>query len=326
VTVSEGQPTLSVDPEASLRAELLGTIAGAQFDIDNAIAELARSGADASALTNQRQSLQQLQKQVGSASLSVLAGLSAEIAGAVATTQALAEQGRAIATSAGQAAAEALATASANSRAQVTSIMRDIHRFDAYLHFASAEDEAAYRKHEAERLAYINAQHAKGTAEGNLNAAGATVAQLADAEAHGAGNSPEFKQRRRELVESTIALRNQMRANGQPTEEFDQRLEADLRRIAEAKGHSDQIAAPALETQNNKLRKPELGNPPRPQVNSEKADPISPLPINNPDELSDVMAALRSAGVQPTPSSVAASTARCVPVSQRTDVECAVRI
>ena len=64
--------------------------------------------------------------------------------------------------------------------------------------------------------------------------AGATVAQLADAEAHGAGNSPEFKQRRRELVESTIALRNQMHADGQSTDEFDQRLEADLRRIAEA--------------------------------------------------------------------------------------------
>ena len=325
MTVSEGQPTLSVDPEASLRAELLGTIAGAQFDIDNAIAELARSGTDTSALTNQRQSLQQLQKQVGSASFTTLAGLRAEIAGAVAITQTLAEQGRTIATVAGHAAAEALATASANSRAQVTSIMRDMHRFDAYLHFASAEDEAAYRKHEAERLAYINAQHAKGTAEGNLNAAGATVAQLADAEAHGAGNSPEFKQRQRELVESTIALRNKMHANGQSTEEFDQRLEADLRRIAEVRGHSDHIAAPTSETQKNTLGKPELGNPAKPQVNSENADPISPSPIGESDELSDVMAALRDAGVQPTPSSVTANTARCVPVSQRTGVECAVR-
>jgi len=304
---------------------LLGTIAGAQFDIDNAIAELAGSGADVSALTNQRQSLQQLQKQVGTASLTKLAGLRAEIAGAVAMTQTLAEQGRAIATTAGQAAAEALATASANSRAQVTSIMRDMHRFDAYLDFASTEDEAAYRKHEAERLAYINAQHAKGTAEGNLNAAGATVAQLADAEAHGAGNSPEFKQRRRELVESTIALRNQMQAKGQSTREFDQRLEADLRRIAEAKGHSDPIAVTASETQNRTLRKPELSNPPKPQVNSENANQTSPLSIGESDELSEVMAALRSAGVQPTPSSVTASTARCVPTSQRAGVECAVR-
>jgi hypothetical protein len=326
MTVSEGQPTLSVDPEASLRAELLSTIAGAQFDIDNAIAELARSGADASALVNQRQSLQQLQKQVGSASFATLAGLRAEIAGAVATTQTLTEQGRANATTAGQAAAEALATASANSRAQVTSIMRDMHRFDPYLHFASAEDEAAYRKREAERLAYIDAQHAKGTAEGNLNAAGATVAQLADAETHGAGNSPEFKQRKRELVESTIALRNQMHANGQSTEEFDQRLEADLRRIAQAKGHFDHAAPRTANAQvSNPNNASESVVRPSSVSNEITANPNSPAPISESEELSDVMAALRSAGVQPTPPSATASTARCVPASQRAGVECAVR-
>ena len=326
VTVSEGQPTLSVDPEASLRAELLGTIAGAQFDIDNAIAELARSSADTSALTNQRQSLQQMQKQVSSASFATLAGLRAEIAGAVAMTQTLAEQGRAIATTAVHAAAEALATASGNSRAQVTSIMRDMHRFAPYLHFASAEDEAAYRKREAERLAYINAQHAKGTPEGNLNAAGATVAQLADAEAHGAGNSPEFKQRRRELVESTIALRNQMHADGQSTEEFDNRLEADLRRIAEAKGSPVQIAARTAEVHGSNPNNATAPVDQSASVSKETtANQNLPAPIGESDELSDVMAALRSAGVQPTPPSATASTARFAPVSQRTGVECAVR-
>jgi hypothetical protein len=239
MTVSEGQPTLSVDPEASLRAELLSTIAGAQFDIDNAIAELARNGGDASALTNQRQSLQQLQKQVGTASLTTLAGLRAEIAGAVATTQTLAEQGRVVATTAGQAAAEALATASANSRAQVTSIIRDMHRFDSHLDFASTEDEAAYRKRETERLAYINGQHAKGTPEGDLNAAGAAIGQMADAKAHGAGDSPEFEGRWNELVTSTQRLRDAARANGVSTDEFDRNLRDDLRGILKSKGLSD---------------------------------------------------------------------------------------
>ena len=311
VTVSEGQPTLSVDPEASLRAELLGTIAGAQFDIDNAIAELARSSADTSALTNQRQSLQQMQKQVSSASFATLAGLRAEIAGAVATTQALAEQGRAIATSAGQAAAEALATASANSRAQVTSIIRDMHRFDAYLHFESAEDEAAYRKREAERLAYINAQHAKGTPEGNLNAAGAAVGQLADAKVNGAGDNPEFERSWSELLETTERLRSEVLRSGGSIKAFDDRLRADIRTILSAKGFSDQQIEARLAAHANPLEAVKalvkgedavlaLRQTVEASVGSVSAQPKIPAeaanvaPVSN---LDDAMAKLRSAGI-----------------------------
>jgi hypothetical protein len=302
VTVSEGQPTLSVDPEASLRAELLGTIAGAQFDIDNAIAELARSGADASALTNQRQSLQQLQKQVGSASFATLAGLRAEIAGAVATTQTLAEQSRAIATTAGHSAAEALATASANSRFAVTSIMRDMHRFDPYLRFESAEDEAAYRKREAERLACINAQHAKGTPEGNLNAAGAAVGQLADAKAHGAGNSPEFERWSNELANTTTTLRDAARQSGISTEEFDRNVTADYRRISKAQGLSDAEISARLATHDGDALR---------AMAAPSGSPIAAASVTNPpvDDLADALAAFKAAGIKPdtpeTPSTIA---------------------
>lgn len=302
MTVSEGQPTLSVDPEASLRAELMGAIAGAQFDIDNAIAELARSGADASALTNQRQSLQQLHRQVGTANLTTLAGLRAEITGAVATTQALAEQGRAIATSAGQVAAEALATATANCRAQVTSVMRNMHRFDTYLHFASAEDEAAYRKREAERLAYINAQHAKGTAEGNLNAAGAALGQLADAKTHGAGNSPEFERWSNELANTTTTLRDAARQSGISTEEFDRNVTADYRRISKAQGLSDAEINARLATHDGDALR---------AMAAPSGSPIAAASATNPpvDDLADALAAFKAAGIKSetpeTPSTIA---------------------
>jgi hypothetical protein len=90
MTVKEGQPTLSVDPEASLRAELTGAIAAAQIDIANAIAELARSGADAAALTSQSYALQQLQKQIGSANLGSLLALRSDVTATAASASALA--------------------------------------------------------------------------------------------------------------------------------------------------------------------------------------------------------------------------------------------
>ena len=297
MTVSEGQPISSVDPEASLRAELTGAISAAQIDITEAIAELARSGADASALTNQRQSLQQLQKQVGTANLTTLAGLRAEIAGAVATTQTLTEQSRAVAITAGQAAAETLATASVNSRLAVISIMRDMHRFDPYLNFASAEDEAAYRKREAERLAYIDAQHAKGTVEGNLNAAGAAVGQLADAKAHGAGNSPEFERWSNELTNKTTILRDAARQSGVSTEEFDRNVTADYRRISKAQGLSDAEINARLATHDGDALKAITA----PNASTAKSAPISAAPDTNPpaDDLAEAMAAFQAAGIKP---------------------------
>lgn len=239
MTFSEGQQP-AVDPEASLRIELTGAIAVAQIDIANAIAELARSGADSSALTNQSQALQQLQQQVGSANFGSLLALRTEIASVVATTQAVAQQSRTNATITEQAAS--LATASAETRRTVESISNDIFErklFDPYLEFASAEDEAAYRRREAERQQAIAAELAKNTPAGNLNAAGITVGQMADTKAHGAGNSPEFEGRWNELVATTQRLREEIIRGGGSTKEFDDRLRADLRTIMKSKGLSD---------------------------------------------------------------------------------------
>ena len=306
MTVYEGQPIGSVDPEASLRAELTGAIAVAQFDIESAIAEVMRSGADVSALANQAQSLQQLQKQIGSAVATTLISLRAEIAGVVATTQAVTQQARSIVATAAQAAAEALGAASANSRATVSAIMRDMHRFDSYLRFASTEDEAEYRKREAERRAYIDAQHAKATPEGNLNAAGAAIGQMADAELHGAGASPEFRQRKTELIASTNALREQMKANGQSTASFDNRLDADMRRILIANGHSEAEAQQFIAASGGDpivaAQHIERAQPPASAITASKREAPEPTATvgTADDELTSIMATLKAAGVAAT--------------------------
>ena len=304
MTVHGGQPTLSVDPEASLRAELLGQIAAAQFDIESAIAEIMRSGADVSALANQAQSLQQLQKQIGSAGATTLISLRAEIAGAVATTQAVTQQARTTAATAAQAAAEALGAASANSRATVSAIMRDMHRFDAYLHFASAEDEAAYRKREAERRAEIEAALAKATPESTLKASGLTVGQLLDAKAHGADDSPEFDATFNKATETWRNQRAAVAGAGISTKEADQALTHDVRRY---------LAQQGLSTAQIEARLAVSADPLDAAASIEKADTkeaaVKPAevvaapsqPVAQPNELDDAMAALKAAGVLPPP-------------------------
>ena len=237
MTVSDPvDPALPDQPQASLRVELLGKIVGAQFDIESAIAELSRSGASTAALADQLVALGRLQQQIAVAGPSTLQALRAEIVATVAATQAATQLGRA---TTDKADAASLADAAAASRDQVAGVMRDMHKFDPYLQFASAYEETAYRQREAERRAIIAAEQAKGTPTGDLNAAGAAVGQMADAKAHGAGDSPEFQQRWDELVKTTENLRAAARAKGIPTEEFDNHLREDLRRILKSKGLSD---------------------------------------------------------------------------------------
>lgn len=84
------------DSQPSLRAELLGQIVGARFAIEAAMAELARGGGNTAGVQNQMQALAQLQRNIGSASLSDLAMMRGEIAAAVTQTHAVIEQGRAV--------------------------------------------------------------------------------------------------------------------------------------------------------------------------------------------------------------------------------------
>jgi hypothetical protein len=215
-----------------LRAELLGQIVGAQFELEGLITSLpaeARGEGE-----RQLRALKDLQRQIGSASPATLNALRAEVGSTVMIAQAAVQQARVTAET-----SALLTEASSAGRQQVTALMQDMHRFDAYLHFASPEDEEDYRRHEAERRAYIDAQLAKGTPEGNLNASGGAVGQMLDAKAHGAGESPEFQQRWSELVAHTETLRDALRRSGHSTAEFDEHLRDELRRLLKSKGLSD---------------------------------------------------------------------------------------
>ncbi len=213
MTVSEGQQHI-VDPEASLRAELTGAIAAAQIDIANAIAELARSGADSAALTNQNQALQQLQRTVGSANLGSLLALRGEVAATASSATNLANQ--AISSAASAAAAQANLSPAERARASIEALNRDLFEnrvLDPYLRFASPEDEEAYRKREREREAEIKRALALGTPDGDRRAAELTHDQLLDAGAHGADRAPDF----RDMLNQSAAAKDTF-ANATPAD------------------------------------------------------------------------------------------------------------
>jgi hypothetical protein len=130
-------------------------------------------------------------------------------------------------------------TAAAN-RAETQSVAHDLFDrkiFDAYLHFASPEDEADYRKREAEARKYVEAQLAKHTPEGDLNASGGTLGQMFDAHAHGAGASPDFMPRFNALAETAQHQRAAMQAAGQSTAEYDRNIAASVRRFLKDEKH-----------------------------------------------------------------------------------------
>jgi hypothetical protein len=192
MTFTGGQQQL-VDPEASLRAELTGAIAAAQIDIANAIAELARTGADSAALANHGQAVQQLHRTVGSANLGSLLALRHDVASAATSATTLANQ--TISTATNTATAQAHQSPAERARQTLQSIATDLFDnkvLDSYLQFDSAEDEEEYRKREREREAEVKRQLALGTPEGVRRANELIQDQLRDADAHGASRSPDF--------------------------------------------------------------------------------------------------------------------------------------
>lgn len=215
---------------------MIGKLAIAQFDLENALAELSRNGASTGPLETQLHNLSAAMRQVGAAGSAALASLRSDVAAIVTQSGAVAQQARTTATSAQSADAAELASAA---RDQVNAVMRGMKDFDPYLQFDNAEAEADYRRREGERRAYIEEQQAKGTPEGDLNAAGAAMGQMADAGAHGAAASPDFDRRWNALADSTQRLRDQLVREGKDVSEFDNRLREDLRQIMRAKGKSD---------------------------------------------------------------------------------------
>lgn len=144
---------------------------------------------------------------------SSLVSIRAEVAAFVAAAQVIANQAVASAATA-QTAEAALHLASEAARREATSFVEDFYEkkiFDPFLGFASAEDEAAYRKREVERERAIKEALAEGTPAGNLRANQLAIDQLKDAGAHGADQSPDYQpsinrlEASRDVLEAQIA-------------------------------------------------------------------------------------------------------------------------
>ncbi|WP_191554151.1 hypothetical protein [Brevundimonas aurantiaca] len=124
-----------------------------------------------------------------------LVSIRAEVTAVVAATLATVQQARAAAAG-GQAAELALHEAQAEAHRTTGDFLRDFYErriFDKYLNFTSTEDERAYREREEARQKEIEKARAEGTPEGELRAIELQQAQLKDAGAHGATDSPDYQ-------------------------------------------------------------------------------------------------------------------------------------
>lgn len=221
----------SVEPEASLRADLVAQVAGAQAQIESDIEQLRRAaavGGDTAALAQaegQLQGLGNLQRRIEQAGPGALAAIRAEVVAFVAASQVTAQLLR-TATATAQAAEVALHAASEAAHRTVSDLADEVFgkkKYDAYLHFASTEEEEAYRKRSEDRERYIKDQLALGTPEGNLNAARAMQAQLKDAGAHGADAHPDYGSDLTKVDSSIAKLENAMAVNHPKTQEVEAR-------------------------------------------------------------------------------------------------------
>ena len=189
-------------------------------------------------LRSQLSSIAGLRQQVGTASIAMLGKLQGQVSAIVNVAASAAHEAQASA-QAGSASPMGMAQFASAARAETNAVMAGMKDFDPHLRFTDARDEEAYRQREAERRAIIAAEQAKGTPEGDLNASGAAVGQMADAAAHGADKSPEFQARWDALTASTAKLRAQLIRDGRDVSKFDTDLRNDLRRIMKAKGLTD---------------------------------------------------------------------------------------
>lgn len=186
---------------------MLGQLVAGQFALEAALAELA--GADPAIrdrLRNQIGTLAGLQQQVGTATGGALSSLRAEVANLTENATAAARDARTSAAS--NMSSASIATLAQAAREQVNNVMAGMKDFDPYLHFGSKEEEEEYRRREAERRAYIEAEQAKGTPQGDLNAANAAIAQMNDAKTHGADRSPAFADRYAALEQARDRLQS----------------------------------------------------------------------------------------------------------------------
>lgn len=199
---------------------MAGQVSSAQAQLEAIIEDLRRAalaGGDTAALSQAEGQLQRLgglQRRLESAGPGALAALRAEVSASVAATQATTETARA-STATAQTAEAALHAASEAAHRTVSDLADEVfgkRKYDDLLRFASPEDEAEYRKREADRKRYIEDQLALGTPQGNLNAARAMQAQLNDAGAHGADAHPDFANDKAKLAHTEDGLLSAMEA------------------------------------------------------------------------------------------------------------------
>lgn len=289
---------------AADRTDLLAQIRSAQADIDQLLAQFGNdAGTILADAQSQRGLLVNLERTLTTGTTTFAASIRNEIAGTIAVAVNLGQQAR---SANDQRASIELAAAQAASRTQVQAIMRNMHRFDPYLEFTSPEEEASYRRRESDRRSYIEQQQGRGTPEGDLNASAAAIGQMADAGMQGAATSPEFRQHWDELVASTRQLREQVQRNGGSTQEFDDRLRAELRSVLRARGVPEaQIEArlaahpgDPLETARDLMSETDV----RTLSQSMTTPPPAPVPAASapPQQVSSVeeaMAEFRAAGI-----------------------------
>jgi hypothetical protein len=139
----------------------------------------------------------------------------------------------------------------------------DRHEFDADVarHTHGAELEA-FKKRQRESEKYIREQLGRGTPEGDLNASGRMQGFMLDADAHGAGDNPDFPKKWDELTQKTNRLRETMRAAGRSTEEYDIHIRENVNSFLRARGLNDGQIEEALQKHENPIDavKPYLEN------------------------------------------------------------------
>ena len=171
-TDSEPHHPHADDAQASLRAELLDQLLASQSAIEAALADFA--GADPTVreqLRAQLGSISGLRQQIGIASMATLNSLQTQVIAVAGIAANAAHEAQASALS-GSSSPMGMALYANNVRQVVNAAMAGMEDFDRYLQFGPGDTEADYRQREAERRAYIAAQQAKGTPEGDLNASG----------------------------------------------------------------------------------------------------------------------------------------------------------
>lgn len=215
---------------------MLGQVVGARFALEEALAELSRSGGNTAAVQNQMQALTQLQRGICSASRSDLATMRGDIAAAVAQTHAVIEQGRASANVPDAADGAALAS---RAQMQAASFMRDLRQYDGLLQFDNDAERDAYRQREDDRRKRYEAGITEGGLQGALTASGAAYGQAVDLAVHGGSADPALMRRVGDLAASTATLCDKIVRDGGDVSKFDDDMRADLRSIMRSKGVPD---------------------------------------------------------------------------------------